>query len=84
MAVLPDATRKKITDRYMAAQSKEGTQLNMLASDVRAAVDANDDYINSIQVEANAVLPDAFRENATKKQKSELWTGVSFERYEAD
>ena len=84
MAVLPDATRQKVTDRYMASQSKEGNQLNMLASDVRAAVNANDDYIVSIAAEANAALPDAFRENATKKQKSELFTGVSYERYEAD
>ena len=84
MAVLPDATRQAISERYMASQSKQGNQLDMLASDVREAVDANDDYMQSTQAAANSALPAVFKENATIKQKSELSASVNFQRYEAD
>jgi hypothetical protein len=49
-------------------------------ADLRAAVNATDDWIDSQQANYNAALPAAFRTNATLAQKTLLFCYVAMRR----
>lgn len=81
MAILPDNDRRRIWAGLMRYWSnlREGLP-NMSKVDLRAAVDATDDWIEDNQASFNAALPDAFRNNATLDQKTLLFCAVALAR----
>jgi hypothetical protein len=83
MPVLDDAARQAVADRFMRETSDLGEQLGpMLKADIRAAVNAQDDWRIANAAEANQALPPAFRQNATTAQKSRLLTLILAAAYQ--
>jgi len=83
MAVLADSIRLQLWRglmRYWSAQL-EGVGVNK--TDLRAAVDAADDWANSNAASFNTALPTAFKNNATAGQKALLLAVVALARYDA-
>ena len=54
---------------------------NLLKTDLRAAVDALDTWVNDNAVSANNALPTAAKDNLTDAQKAKLLSFVVFKRY---
>ena len=83
MAVLSNADRQIVTNRLMLWLSEtRGTIPNHLKADVRAAVDATDDWQDSNAASFNSALPTVTRTNATAAQKARLFDEVSKRRRE--
>lgn len=72
------------TNRLRAANQWMRDQIEMLAgvtkTDLRAALDATDTWIDGQQANFNAALPTAFRNNATLTQKTLLFCYVAMRR----
>lgn len=67
MAVLPDDDRKKIMG-YLSRHA--GPWTNITKPDVKAAVDALDDLMDSQASTLNQALPEPFKSDATLAQKA--------------
>ena len=80
---MPDSERKKVNKRY---QEDLGVLREILPgcakADVKAAVDAVDDWVVANAASYNSALPTAFKNNATAAQKARLLTYVVERRYE--
>lgn len=77
MAALPDQDRDRVTRGF--------SRLNTLVcqftkADLRAAVNATDDWIDSNTTSFNTALPTAFRTNASLTQKTLLFCYVAMRR----
>jgi hypothetical protein len=72
MTILSDPQRAQLTKEIMEALSNRREGLPMLKADLRAAVNAADDWANANEAEYNAALPQPFRGIATPNQKSGL------------
>lgn len=83
MAILPDADRKRIWAGLMR-YVQFGSVPNVLKTDLRAAVDAADSWVDNSAASYNSALPAAFRTNATTTQKSLLLVAVILMRYSID
>ena len=57
-----------------------GNLAGVTKTDLRAAVDATDDWIDANQASFNSALPVAFRTNATLAQKTLLFCFVAMRR----
>jgi len=75
MAVLPDADRARIW-RGLMRQAGQGVA-NVTKTDLRAAVDATDQWIDDNQTNFNNALPTAFKNNASLAQKTLLFCAVA-------
>lgn len=83
MAVLSNADRAIVTNRLMLWLSEtRGTLPSHLKADVRAAVDATDDWQNDNAAAFNNALPTVTKNNATAPQKARLFDEVSKRRRE--
>jgi hypothetical protein len=83
MAVLSEEQRGQAHAEFMH-ESSEGRRStgNLTKSDIRAAVNAADDWAEANASSYNSALPAAFRTTATAKQKAELLLYVIRRRYE--
>jgi hypothetical protein len=79
MAVLSDADRQRIW-RGVLRSALFGAVPNNLKTDLRAAVDATDAWIDSNASSYNVALPQPFRNNATAAQKTLLFCFVALMR----
>lgn len=77
MAVLSDTLRAKIWRELMARAEFPGT---IVKADLRAAVNAVDDWIDQNGAVLNAALPQPFRGAATARQKALLLALACLER----
>ncbi|MEU0469931.1 hypothetical protein ABZ215_38540 [Amycolatopsis sp. NPDC006131] len=77
MAVLPDLDRNRIW-RWFMRQNSEPCAFTK--TDLRAAVDATDSWIDSNASSFNTALPAAFRTNASLTQKTLLFCYVAMRR----
>lgn len=78
MAVLPDAERREAWAEYM----RETLALSGLTkAELRAAVDAVDDWVNANAASFNAALPQPARSALTAGQKARLLAAVAVRRY---
>lgn len=78
MAVLDDTNRGLVRNHFMRVV---GTLLpSILKSDVRAAVDATDQWIEDNSAAFNTALPVTFRTNASLTQKTLLFCFVAMRR----
>lgn len=82
MAVLSDADRLRIRNGLMRYWSNlQETVAGITKTDLKAAVDAADSWVDSNAASYNSALPATFRNNATTGQKSLLLVGVVLLRF---
>jgi hypothetical protein len=77
MAVLDATNRLRIANQWMREQLETCA---FTKTDLRAAVDATDAWIDGNQAAYNAALPVGFRNNATLTQKTLLFCFVAMRR----
>lgn len=78
MATLPDADRRRVWAGIMRWWSRHQEELGAFSkAELRAAVDATDQFIEDNQVAYNAALPQPFRGEATLEQKTLLFCAVA-------
>lgn len=82
MAVLSDTDRAEIAALIMRELSDAREPCAVLKAQIRAAVDACDNWQNDNAAAFNTALPVAFRNGATAAQKSRLFRLVARFRYE--
>lgn len=83
MAVLTTQDRQRIW-RGIMRYSPFGGVSNVLKSDLQAAVNATDDWIDTNAASYNSALPVAFRTNASQTQKTLLFCAVALMRVGVD
>ncbi len=82
MATLPDLDRLRIWRGLMRYWSSLREPIDGMAKpDLKAAVDAADNWVDANAASYNAALPLPFRNNATAGQKSLLLVAVVLMRY---
>ena len=81
MAVLPDADRIAVWREMMDDLSNRREESPFLKADLRAAVNAVDDWLDANAASANAALPQPFRGAASAAQKALLMQFVIQRRY---
>lgn len=85
MAVLPEANRLRIWRGLMRYWSLlRETVAGISKAQLKAAVDAADQWVEDNAASYNSALPTAFRNNATTSQKSLLLVGVVLMRFNAE
>lgn len=77
MAVLPDQDRVKVWAYFMRHQAET---CGFTKAQLRAAVDATDDWIDTNAAAFNSALPAAFRNNASATQKTIVFLYVALRR----
>jgi hypothetical protein len=82
MAVLADAERKALWARFMEELSARRQEISLSKSELRAAVDAVDTWVENNQASFNSALPAAAQTGLTTKQKAALLMYVVNKRYE--
>jgi hypothetical protein len=78
VAVLSDPDRQEVTAKYMTDNAEEFTLTKV---DIRAAVNAFDDYFNANAAAINQALPQPARAALSQSQKAHLLTLVIAQRY---
>ena len=78
MAVLSDPDRQEVTAKYMTDNTDVFT---LTKADIRAAVNALDDFFNANAAAINATLPLPARTALSQAQKAHLLTLVIAQRY---
>lgn len=82
MAVLPDNDRVSVWAQYMRDISAQRETFGALSkADLRAAVNALDDFMNTNAGAINAALPQPARGALTTPQKAQLLMAVVARRY---
>ncbi len=82
MAVLSEAERVAAYQRFMSDASSVRALLSLTKAELRAAINAVDDWADSNASEFNQALPVAARTALTAKQKAMLLAYVILRRYE--
>lgn len=81
MAVLPDLDRKDVWANLMRQWSRDGESIGVTKNDLRAAVDAIDQWLDDNAAAANSAIPQPARGALTTKQKALLLQYVVQRRY---
>lgn len=84
MAILPDEDRVRIWRGLMRYVSSRFETVLLSKSDLRAAVDATDVWIDENQSAFNQALPQVARDNLTIEQKTLLLCAVALARTSID
>ena len=77
MAVLSEADRARIWRGLMRYASRELQEVALSKSDLRAAIDATDDWVETNQGAFNSALPAAAQSSLTVAQKTLLFCVVA-------
>jgi len=81
MAVLSDAQRAELHAEHMRELSINFESLAITKTELRAAVDALDDWLNDNAAAVNNALPAAAKAGLTTQQKARLLMYVVRQRY---
>ncbi len=81
MAVLTDIDRFNLWAKYMADAGNERQSLPLSKVDLRAAVNAIDDWVDTNTAAFNSAIPQPARGALTTKQKANLLLYVVTQRY---
>ncbi len=81
MAALDDTARVALWADFMRQASSTRVDLALTKSQLRAAVDATDDWIEANQGSFNAALPQPARSVLTAKDKTKLFMAVAGKRF---
>lgn len=82
MAALTNADRIAIWQKMMEAMSRANESCSLTKPQLRAAIDAADDWADTNAAAYNNALPAAARTNLTAKQKAYLLALVIMRRWE--
>lgn len=82
MAVLPAGDRTSLRRDFASELSGSRTPCNTSKSDLQAAVDAVDGWLDANAASLNAAIPVAARTSLTVKQKAQLLVYVIRRRFE--
>ncbi len=77
MAILSEQDRRRIWRGLMRYASREFQDVGLSKSELRAAVDETDNWIDANQAGFNAALPVAAQSGLTTAQKTLLFCGVA-------
>ncbi len=80
MAVLPDADRAAVAAEFNRGYDTTEAA-NLAKPDIRAAINAVDDWFDLNAATVNLIFPQPFRANATVRQKARLLQYVLQKRY---
>lgn len=81
MAVLSDADRVAVWAEWMRLISADHELCGITKADLRAAVNALDDWINANAAAINLAIPQPARSSLTSAQKARLLTLIVTRRY---
>ena len=81
MALLTPVERDKVTAALCRALSEERIPAGYIRDDLRAAVDATDQWIEDNQASFNAALPQPFRGVASQQEKALILLYVVWKRF---
>lgn len=81
MAVLSDPDREIVWADFMRDLSRDFDSLALSKTDLRAALDATDAWIDSNAASYNSALPAAARVAMSATQKARLFLAVAGKRY---
>lgn len=84
MAQLTEAERLQIWRGFMRVLSRSGDECGFVKSDLKAAVDALDVFLENNAAAINSALPASFRTAATVDQKAFLLAAVVLRRYNVE
>jgi len=85
MAVLTEAERRRAWAEFMYDRlNSDGTLSTLLKTDIKAAVDAIDDFLNGNMSGLNNALPEPAKSVLTVKQKALLLMYVVGRRYNVE
>lgn len=82
MAVLADSDRLNIVKQFGAGLSFARTTFNLSKPDLRAAVNAIDDWVDTNAAAFNTAIPQPARGTLTAKQKAQLLFYVVNKRFD--
>lgn len=82
MTLLIEEDRRELWAKFMKEASAIWEKLDLSKSDLRAAVDATDQWIEDNQASFNQALPLPARTALTQKQKVRLFMEVAKRKYE--
>ena len=82
MAVLSDTDRAEIWANFMRRESRDAQAIGVLKSELRAAVDAIDLWVENNQASFNAALPEPAKSNLSARQKALILFQVVNRRFE--
>ncbi len=82
MAALIDAERIVVLKRLMARLSITRTPISISKTELKAAVDAVDNWIEANAASYNSAIPQPARSNLTVAQKAELLSAVALRKFE--
>jgi len=80
VATLSDLDRKRITVGLMRYWSSIWEVVGVSSTDLRAAIDATDGWIDDNQISFNNALPNPAKSNLTLAQKTLLFCSVALAR----
>ena len=81
MAILSDTIRLQVWRGVMRYLSNQTEGLGVTKSDIRAAINAADDWADTNAASFNSALPTAFRTTASAGQKALLLAAVALARF---
>lgn len=82
MAVLSDNDRFEIVKRFGSDLSASRTAFNLSRADLRAAINAIDDWVDANAAAFNTAIPQPARGTLTAKQKAQLLFFVVNRRFD--
>ena len=81
MPLLNEAARVEVWSDLMRQLSNDGEEIGITKAQLRAAVDALDDFMDDNAAVINNALPTAAKANLTTQQKALLLSYVVLKRY---
>ena len=84
MAVLNETARVGLWKEFMSEISGDREPLDLSKAELRAAVNALDDWLDTNAILINAAIPQPARSNMTVSQKARLLSKVALWRYVTD
>ena len=84
MAALTNPQRRSIWAEFMRRASRERQDLGLTKTQLRAAVDATDGWIDDNAASFNSALPAAARTALTAQQKALMFFAVASKRFEVN
>ena len=81
MAILPDTDRNNINAELMREQSRKRKSIAVTKTDLRAAIDAVDQWIEDNKTSYNNAIPQPARAALTADQKALLLQFVTAKRF---
>lgn len=81
MAVLSDGDRQLVRDEWMRDPAFSGETCSITKADIRAAINALDDFLNTNAASINTAIPQPARSALSTAQKARLLNYVIRKRY---